>query len=183
MRGYTFIMQQTQAPRRVVTLEQVSADSSAETLAGARALLREYGQFIRASGQVAGFCFSGLEEEIARVPLKYTERGGGCLIARADGVDSGFVCWLDISSDTRPFAWELKRLWVRPEARGLSLGRKLMQAVLDRAADAGCRAVYLDTVPAAMKEAHRLYLDMGFIPCPHFNYNVVTGIEYLVKHL
>jgi putative acetyltransferase len=176
-------MPQTAAPRSTVSLEEVAADSSAGTLAEARALLLEYGQFILATDQVAGFCFGALEQEVARVPLNYTERGGGCLIARANGIAVGLVCWRDISSDAIPSAWEMKRLWTRPEARGLGLGRTLTQAVLDRAARAGCRAVYLDTVPAAMAEAHRLYLAMGFIPCPQYNDSPIAGIEYLVKLL
>lgn len=131
-------MQQPAAPRRTVSLEEVAADSSAGTLAEARALLLEYGQFILATNQVAGFCFGSLEQEVARIPLNYTERGGGCLIARANGVAVGFVCWRDISSDAIssdaipsdaiPSAWEMKRLWARPEARGLGLGRTLTQA-------------------------------------------------------
>ncbi|WP_157439951.1 GNAT family N-acetyltransferase [Terracidiphilus gabretensis] len=176
-------MQQTAAPRRTVSLEEVAADSSAGTLAEARALLLEYGQFILATDQVAGFCFGSLEQEAARIPLNYTERGGGCLIARADGVAAGFVCWRDISSNAIPCPWEMKRLWVRPEARGLGLGRTLTQAVLDRAAHAKRRAVYLDTVPAAMADAHRLYLVMGFTPCPQYNDSPIAGIEYLEKLL
>ena len=181
-------MQQAAASRRpivseTVTLEEVTADSPAEALVDARTLLLEYGQFILSTNQVAGFCFSSLEQEAARVPLNYSEHGGSCLIARADGVAAGFVCWRDISSDAIPSAWEMKRLWVRPEARGLALGRTLTQAVLDRAAHAGRRAVYLDTVPAAMSEAHKLYLAMGFTPCPQYNDGSIAGIEYLVKLL
>ncbi|HEY3629207.1 MAG TPA: GNAT family N-acetyltransferase, partial [Terracidiphilus sp.] len=76
-----------------------------------------------------------------------------------------------------------KRLWVRNQGRGLGLGRALTQAVLDRASAAGRTAVYLDTVPAAMAAAHRLYLDMGFQPCAAYNDNPVEGLAYLVKYL
>ena len=47
----------------------------------------------------------------------------------------------------------------------------------------GSKAVYLDTVPAAMPSAHRLYLDMGFIPCAPYNDNPVDDLAYLVKYL
>jgi GNAT superfamily N-acetyltransferase len=80
-------------------------------------------------------------------------------------------------------AWELKRLWVRDEGRGLGLGRALTLAVLDRARAARRAAVYLDTVPEAMPAAHRLYLDMGFVPCAVYNDNPVDGLAYLVKYL
>jgi len=163
-------------------MEELSADSMAETLAEARTLLLEYGQYIL-STSAAGFCYGSLEKEAERLPFYYTEHGGGCLIARVDGAAAGFVAWRDISSEATPEAWELKRLWVRPEARGLSLGRTLTQSVLGRAAAAQRKAVYLDTVPEALPTAHRLYLDMGFIPCPRYNDNPVKEVQYFVKYL
>jgi ribosomal protein S18 acetylase RimI-like enzyme len=77
----------------------------------------------------------------------------------------------------------LKRLWVRPAARGLILGRALTQAVLDRAVAAGRKAVYLDTAPASMAAAHRIYLELGFEPCAPYNDNPVEGLAYLRKSL
>jgi GNAT superfamily N-acetyltransferase len=77
----------------------------------------------------------------------------------------------------------LKRLWVRPLARGLSLGRTLTQAVIDRAIEARRKAIYLDTAPAVMTAAHRLYLSMGFEPCPAYNDNRVSQLEWMVKRL
>jgi GNAT superfamily N-acetyltransferase len=165
-----------------VAMEELSADSTAETLTDARTLVLEYGQYILSTG-AAGFCYGSLEKEAERLPFYYTERGGGCLMARVDGAAAGFVAWRDISSDRTPEAWELKRLWVRPEARGLSLGRTLTQSVLDHAAAAQREAVYLDTVPEALPTAHRLYLDMGFHPCPRYNDNPVQDVQYFVKYL
>lgn len=163
-------------------MDELAADSAVEMLAEARTLLLEYGQYIL-STSAAGFCYGSLEKEAERLPFYYTERGGGCLIARVDGAAAGFIAWRDISSGATPDAWELKRLWVRPEARGLSLGRTLTQSVLDRAAAAQRKAVYLDTVPAALPAAYQLYLDMGFHPCPRYNDNPVKEVEYFVKYL
>ena len=56
-------------------------------------------------------------------------------------------------------------------------------ADVDRAVAAGCKSVYLDTVPEAMPEAHRLYLDLGFEPCAPYNDNPVEGLAYLRKNL
>jgi putative acetyltransferase len=176
-------MPQIETTRRAVTLKELSGEDSPEKRADARTLLFEYGQFILASREVAGFCYGSLEKEAAQVPLSYTERGGGCLLAYVDGVAAGFVAWRDISSKAIPSAWEMKRLWVRPAARGLGLGRTLTQAVLDRAAAAHRKAVYLDTVPAAMADARKLYLTMGFTPCAPYNNSPIAGIEYLVKLL
>jgi GNAT superfamily N-acetyltransferase len=146
-------------------------------------LLLEYGRFVLAQRGVARFCFGTLEKEAERLPFSYIEQGGGCLLARADGRPVGFVAWREVPHAVARDAWELKRLWVRSEGRGLGLGRALTQAVLDRAVAAGRTAVYLDTVPEAMKAAHRLYVEMGFVPCAAYNDNPVEGLAYLVKRL
>jgi hypothetical protein len=59
----------------------------------------------------------------------------------------------------------------------------LSQAVLDRAVAAQRKAVYLDTAPASMAAAHRIYLELGFEPCPAYNDNPVEGLAYLRKRL
>ena len=106
-------------------------------------------------------------------------------MAQVDGLPSGFVAWRSLTPTENIVhdAWELKRLWVRSSARGLGLGRLLTNAVLDRAAQAGRRAVYLDTVPATMSHAYGIYLELGFEPCPAYNDNLVEQLAYLVKFL
>jgi hypothetical protein len=59
----------------------------------------------------------------------------------------------------------------------------LTVAVLERALAAGRKAVFLDTAPASMAAAHRLYLDLGFEPCARYNDNPVEGLVYLKKNL
>ena len=164
-------------------IEEVRADCDPSLVAEARELLLEFGRFVIAQPGVARFCFGTLEKEAARLPHSYVEQGGGCLVAFARGEPAGFVAWRTVPEGVARDAWELKRLWVRSEGRGLGLGRALTQAVLDRARTAGCTAVYLDTVPGAMTAAHRLYLDMGFVPCAVYNDNPVDELAYLVKYL
>jgi GNAT superfamily N-acetyltransferase len=164
-------------------IEELTAGKPESLLAQGRELLLEYGRFVMSQQGVARFCFGTLEKEAAHLPLSYVENGGGCLLAHVNGFPSGFVAWRAVPETVARDAWELKRLWVRREGRGLGLGRALSQAVIDRAAVAGRKAVYLDTVPEAMAAAHRLYLDMGFVPTPAFNDNSVEGLAYLVRHL
>jgi GNAT superfamily N-acetyltransferase len=155
-------------------------------LTEARELLLEYGRFVISQPGVAHFCLGSLETEAARLPGSYRDLGGGCLLARVAGKPAGFVAWRELPAvalDSWDDSWELKRLWVRPEARGLHLGRTLTFEVLDRAIQAGRKSVYLDTVPEAMAAAHQLYLQLGFIPCEKYNDNPVDGLAYLVKHL
>ena len=176
-------MDSLEAAPRPFYLQQIVTTDSEATLTQARDLLLEYGRFVIAQPGAARFCFGALEQEAARLPLSYLELGGGCLMARARGQPAGFVAWRKVPEAVEPQAWELKRLWVRPAARGLSLGRVLTQAVLDRAIAADRKAVYLDTAPASMGAAHRMYLDLGFVPCPPYNDNPVEGLAYLRKSL
>jgi ribosomal protein S18 acetylase RimI-like enzyme len=176
-------MPATEAARQPIELEEITAAASEETLGQARDLLLEYGRFVIAQPGAARFCFGALEKEAARLPFSYLEQDGGCLMARASGEPAGFVAWRSLPMIVASDAWELKRLWVRPSARGLRLGRALTQAVLDRAAQAGRKAVFLDTAPASMAAAHRLYLELGFAPCAPYNDNPVEGLQYLVKYL
>lgn len=169
--------------KRAFRIEEVTVGTPDSDITQARELLLEYGRFVIAQPGVARFCFGTLEQEAARLPESYIELGGGCLMAHVGEKPAGFVAWRQVPESVARNAWELKRLWVRDEGRGLGLGRALTQAVLDRAAAAGQSAVYLDTVPEAMNAAHRLYLDMGFVPCAVYNDNPVEGLAYLAKHL
>lgn len=172
------------APRNVY-LAEIGPDSSPATLGVARDLLLEYGRFVIAQPGAGRFCFGSLEKEAEGLPASYREQGGGCLIAYAGAEPAGFVAWrtlpVTIAPDAAitPDAWEMKRLWVRAASRGLGLGKTLTLAVLDRARAAGRTAVYLDTAPASMGFAYRLYLELGFAPCAPYNDNPVEGLAYL----
>jgi ribosomal protein S18 acetylase RimI-like enzyme len=56
---------------------------------------------------------------------------------------------------------EIKRLYVRPEARGKSVARRLLSSALDFAREANFQTVRLDTF-ATMTAAQTLYRDLGF---------------------
>jgi GNAT superfamily N-acetyltransferase len=166
-----------------IVIAELSPDDPAPLLAEAREILLEYGRFVISQPAAARFCFGSLEKEAARLPLSYIEQGGSCLTARVHGNLSGIVAWRSLPAPVAPDSWEMKRLWVRPQGRGLGSGRALTQAVIDRAIAARRKAIYLDTVPAAMTAAHRLYLDMGFTPCAPYNDNPVDELAWLVKYL
>jgi ribosomal protein S18 acetylase RimI-like enzyme len=173
----------SQAPSKPFHLEEITATASNRLQAQARELLLEYGRFVLAQPGAARFCFASLESEAARLPLSFIEQGGGCLLAHAQSGPVGFVAWRALPATVAPDAWELKRLWVRPAGRGLGLGRALTQSVLARAVAAGRRAIYLDTAPAAMAAALRMYMQLGFEHCPPYNDNPMDGLAYLRKPL
>ncbi len=57
---------------------------------------------------------------------------------------------------------ELNRLAVRPEARGLGLGTKLVYGLICEARKVGFKQIYLETTDA-QKDARRLYEKVGFV--------------------
>jgi len=63
---------------------------------------------------------------------------------------------------------EIKRLWVAPAARGLRLGRRLMDATEDAARGLGITLLRLDT-NSALPEAGQLYRTTGWREIPRFN--------------
>jgi putative acetyltransferase len=178
-------METRPAITKAVRLDALSAGSPPALLAEARQLLLEYGRFVIAQPGAARFCFGSLEKEAAGLPNCYLDEGGGCLIATATGKPAGFVAWRTLAPGPNVVesAWEMKRLWVRPEARGQGLGRRLTEAVLERAQANGRRAIYLDTAPAAMGSAHRMYQQMGFVQCAPYNNTPVDGLVWMVKLL
>jgi ribosomal protein S18 acetylase RimI-like enzyme len=161
---------------RVVSLD---AESPEPLIEHARKLLLEYGRFVVAQLGAAHLCFGSLEEEAAGLPGIYLDQNGGCLIACAGEMPAGFVAWRALPADVAPNAWEMKRLWVTANARGLSLGRTLTVAVLDRARAAHQTSIFLDTVPASMSSAYRLYLELGFKLCAPYNDNQMDRITHL----
>ena len=62
---------------------------------------------------------------------------------------------------------EIKRMYVRPSARGQGVGRAILQRLVDDARALGYTAIRLDSAPF-MHEAHALYRSFGFVPSsPH----------------
>ena len=124
--------------------------------------------------------FQDVATELAQLPGKYAPPRGVVLLARdADGTLMGCVA-------LRPWAWpgvcEIKRLYVRPAARGRSLGRQLAEAVIAWAASAGYRRVLLDTL-GSMQAARRLYASLGFQPVEPYYDNPVPGTLYMALDL
>lgn len=171
------------AQSKKLRIEELTEGFSSEALDEARKLLLEYGQFVISHPQAKRFCYGSLQKEAAGLPGSYQAQGGGCLCALLGETPVGFVAWRRAPGDAGKHAWEMKRLWVRPEGRGAGVGHALTQAVLHRAGAAGRSAVYLDTIPGLMDVALRLYQKVGFVACEPYGDNTVEMVTCLVKYL
>jgi GNAT superfamily N-acetyltransferase len=66
-----------------------------------------------------------------------------------------------------PIRAELKRMYIRPEFRGMRLGDRLLERLISDATAFGYKQVCLDSAPF-MKAAHRVYENKGFVDCPSY---------------
>jgi putative acetyltransferase len=135
------------------------------------ALFREY-----AGSLGIDLCFQSFEQELATLPTMYGPPGGWLFLAEDDETNDVLGC-IGLRALSGGVA-EMKRLYVRPAARGRGLGRMLATAVLDVAREVGYRCVRLDTLPS-MAEAQELYRCLGFVEIPPYYPNPVPGARYL----
>ena len=63
---------------------------------------------------------------------------------------------------------ELKRMWIAPQARGLGLGRRLLETLESCAKQAGAEVAHIET-SAVLTEALALYRSAGWVEVPAFN--------------
>ena len=91
---------------------------------------------------------------------------GSLLIARQFGTPIG--CG-GIRTLERRVA-EIKRMWIAPSARGLGIGRRLLQELEQFAHRHGCRIIRLDT-NESLREALQLYRSSGYREIERYNDN------------
>jgi ribosomal protein S18 acetylase RimI-like enzyme len=125
---------------------------SAGDIAEARRLFKEY----EASLDV-DLRYQGFEQELAGLPGAYAPPRGRLLLAVDDSAPAGCVALRPLGADVG----EMKRLYVRPAARGKRVGRLLAEAVIREARLIGYSRMRLDTLPS-MKDALALYRALGF---------------------
>jgi GNAT superfamily N-acetyltransferase len=133
-----------------------------------RLLFREYEAFLNVD-----LCFQNFEEELASLPGKYAAPTGALLIAIHKDKTVGCVGVRRLSDEE----CEMKRLYVRPEARGLGLGRKLAQKIIAMAHSLGYALMRLDTLDR-LGEAMRLYESLGFRKTGPYYGNPLPGVVY-----
>jgi GNAT superfamily N-acetyltransferase len=149
-----------------------SADSP-EYIEIARQLFLKYSKSLGVD-----LCFQGFEQELAALPGTYS-RPDGRLLLTFDGPDPiGCGALQPLGEAT----CEMKRLYLRPMARGKGLGRQMALALIDAAREIGYERLRLDTLPS-MTGAMRLYRSLGFAEIAPYRVNPVPGAAFLELNL
>jgi ribosomal protein S18 acetylase RimI-like enzyme len=123
-------------------------------------------------------CFQKFHEEISDLPSQYSEPGGCVILCYENNVPIGCIALRKFKDDI----CEMKRLYLRREARGKGIGRIMAEKIIEKAKELGYMKMRLDTLET-MKEAIALYKSRGFREITPYRYNPVKGVIYMELNL
>jgi ribosomal protein S18 acetylase RimI-like enzyme len=152
------------------SLTEICPARSPEDIEQARQLFKEYEAWLEIS-----LCFQNFEQELAGLPGDYAPPDGRLLFAYRDGQLAGCVALRKIGEGI----CEMKRLFVRPEFRGLGIGRLLVRHAIAAARKIGYDRMRLDTLPPKMNDAIVLYRSLGFKQIEPYYDNPVRGAIFM----
>ena len=144
-----------------------------EFLDTVRKLFREYEASIKVD-----LCFQGFEKELAELPGAYAQPSGRLLLAFDGDEAAGCGALRRLESDV----CEMKRLYVRPEHQGKSIGAALARRLIEEAREAGYARMRLDTMPS-MARAIGMYRSLGFREIAAYRFNPVPGALFFELRL
>lgn len=147
-----------------------------ERLQVIREMFREYVEFLGVS-----LDFQEFESELAALPGKYAEPDGGLFLISWNDAFAGCGALRRIG-EPEQMACEMKRLYIRPVARGAGLGRKLAQFLVDEGVRLGYKTMYLDTLERLVP-AMKMYESMGFKRVDAYYDNPLPDVVYWAKQL
>jgi ribosomal protein S18 acetylase RimI-like enzyme len=142
---------------------------TADDYAIARRLFEGYAAWLREDR-----CFQGFAAELERLPDMYGAPNGVLLLGWRDGEAVGCVGVRRLADDT----CEMKRLFVREDARGLGLGWRLAREAVEAGRRLGYARMVLDTLDR-METARRMYAALGFVETSTYYENPLPGVRYM----
>ncbi len=142
---------------------------AAKDIAAVRGLFLEYAESLPFD-----LGYQNFADEIAEFPGQYAPPKGGLILARVDGATAGAVGLRPLDAAVG----EIKRLYVRPDYRGLGLGAKLVDAIVGCGRRTGYAALRLDTIRGLMEGAEILYRRRGFIEIAAYYENPMADAVY-----
>lgn len=119
-----------------------------------------------------------MEKELSCLPGDYAPPNGVLFLVEDDREPMGCVAVRKL----QPGICELKRLYVRPQARGTGLGKELVMMAIDVAEALGYEKMRLDTLNT-METAKGLYRYLGFEEIEPYSQVPVEGLSFFEKRL
>ena len=153
--------------------EIIPAESPAQ-IESVRELFLEYARSLSFN-----LCFQSFEQELAGLPGDYASPDGRLLLLTNNNANAGCAALHKIDGDT----CEMKRLYVRPQFRGLGLGKMLADRIIADAREIGYNRLRLDTVESNMKIAVAMYRSMGFREIAPYRANPIETALYMELEL
>jgi len=143
--------------------------TSSEGYAVAAQLFKEYAIEI---GIDLGF--QHFDEELASLAIQYSRPEGGIfLIYNEKQTGQGCIGVRKLGNGI----FELKRMYVRKEARGSGMGKELLQRAIALGVELGYYKMRLDTL-SSMENAIHLYEAAGFYEIAPYRYNPFADAKF-----
>lgn len=122
--------------------------------------------------------FQGNDQEFSQLSEKYSSEESKIFLLKKDAKPVGCAAFRRLDEA----ACEMKRVYIRPSARGSNQGAKLVDRVLQEAVISGYKKICLDVLPE-FKTALKLYKSYGFVEHPPVTNNPVPGTHFLSLNL
>ena len=153
----------------------IRSAATASDIAAFRELCIEYARSLEYTAECASLEHQGIACELSSLPGAYSPPRGVILVAFDQaGAAIGCVALRPLGPDI----CEMKRMYIRPAARGSGLGRTLALAIMAAARDLKYRVMRLDT-GASMTAAASLYESLGFQDIPAYNRDPTPGTRWM----
>lgn len=140
----------------------------------ARTLFIEYQQWLGVD-----LCFQDFQAELDSLPGAYAPPKGVLILAYLERELVGCVAVRPLKEQG---ACEMKRLYVRPQGRGMGIGLGLARRALREGQKMGYSVMKLDTL-ARMDSAIKLYEGLGFRATKAYCKNPLDDVVYMERPL
>ena len=138
-----------------------------------RTMLQEYVDWI-----ALDLAFQEIEAELDGLPGDYAPPRGALFVVTERDRYLAMIALRPIAGSIG----EMKRLYVRPEARGRGLARRLIESVCAEAKRLGYSELRLDTLPM-MGDAQALYERSGFVDIEPYYDTPIAGTRFMSKKI
>ena len=138
-----------------------------------RAMLREYVAWVGLD-----LTFQDIDAELDGLPGDYAPPRGALLVAVDGPRYLAMIALRPLDERTA----EMKRLYVRPDARGRGLARELISRLCDEAGRLNYAEIRLDTLPK-MGDAQAIYERYGFVDIEPYYETPIVGTRFMSKKI